>query len=270
MNKQILHVLVVVFAVSIPAVASAGWTQEEGDGYLKVWNAWLFGDHAFDTTGELVKVEPFTITHFNLYGEYGLNDDWTVVGHGRPAGWASYGDDSTFFVGMLELGIRRALWTGPISVAMEARAGAAVPSGTYNLAAADEDVDFIPSVTQGRTSLELQVGYSFGPAWVRGGAGTRLDLTEEINPVAFASLQAGAMITDHLSGSVHLAWNRPFREVSRTNITGEGQTDYLGFGVSVGWWFTPDWAVSLGADGAFYARSNAGSMVPQVAVEYAF
>ncbi len=47
--------------------------------------------------------------------------------------------------------------------------------------------------------------------------------------------------------------------MEETNISGVGQTRYLGFGFSASAWFVPELAVTAGVDGVFYASSNAAT-----------
>ena len=65
---------------------------------------------------------------------------------------------------------------------------------------------------------------------------------------------------------LHLAWHQPFGDITVTNVTGEGQTAFLGFGLAAGWWFTPAWGLTTGADGPAFARS----LVAQLGVEHQF
>ena len=64
-----------------------------------------------------------------MYAEYGVHEDWTAVVHARPVGWARYGEESTLFSGMTEVGARRALLRDPLALAVEARVGAALAAG---------------------------------------------------------------------------------------------------------------------------------------------
>ncbi|MBA2664933.1 MAG: hypothetical protein H0U74_21775 [Bradymonadaceae bacterium] len=252
----------------IGAPAEAGWTQPEGEGYLKLWGHFLTGSKAFDASGAIIDVESYAIGSANIYGELGITDAWTAVAQLRPYGRASYGGRSTNFVGPLELGIRRALLTDALRLAVEARYGFAPPIGDGNLAGADEAVRFQPTVSTQMGSAELQMGYGFSPAWVRTSAGARWYSSDQIDLAIFGGFQVGVSLPHGFVADVHFLLNRPIGEVTVTNVAGAGQSSYLGIGAAVSWWFLPRWGVTLGADSAAFARSNAGALVVGLGIEH--
>ncbi|MEZ4464332.1 MAG: hypothetical protein R3F43_07400 [bacterium] len=70
--------------------------------------------------------------------------------------------------------------------------------------------------------------------------GVRVSGRTGIDPPSWAARRsAGRPPTPQLD--FHLNLHEPMGEVEVTNVTGAGQTRYLGFGVGVSWWFSPVW-----------------------------
>jgi len=260
--------LVLALVLATTQSAQAGWTQPQGSGYAKIWGHFIAGERAFGLDGNLIDSEPFSLIGSNLYAEFGITDTWTAVAQAKPYERATYGGANANVVGPIQLGIRSAVLTGPLKLAAEIRYGFAPPVGDRNLAAEDSALAFIPTFSTHSASGEVQVGYGFSRYWVRASAGMRLFSLSGLDPAITSGFQFGASMPAGFVADLHLGLNQPLGELTQVNVAGAGQSAYLGVGVAVSWWFLPQWGVMVGADGAAFAKSNAGALVLLLGLEH--
>ncbi|MFP4600692.1 MAG: hypothetical protein ACLFVJ_20725 [Persicimonas sp.] len=235
------------------------WTQPEGDGYGKLAIRGIVGDQAFTADGDLEPSRSFVDLSLRHYVEYGLAEQWTILTHGSPIGFAGYGDESTAYTGPLFVGVRRGLLDGPFKLAVEAHYGYTPPLGEENLAAEDAAFRYIPTVETHAAGGELQAGYGFDWGWAVASAGLRWYSRDAIDPAVMGFAQVGFHATDTIQLDAHAALYEPLGDVEETNVSGAGQTRYIGAGLGASWWLLDDVGVALGLEGAPYAESNAGA-----------
>lgn len=260
-----------VFAVILlgSSVANAkAWTQPEGDGYAKLSVRGIVGSDAFTAEGDLEPSRSFADLSLRHYVEFGLTDEWTVLTHGSPVGFADYGDESTAYTGPLFAGVRRGLFDGPFKLAVEAHYGYTPPLGEENLAAGDAEFLYIPTVETHAAGGELQAGYGFDWGWAVASTGLRWHSNDVIDSAVIAFAQVGMNATDTIKLDVHAALYEPLGDVAVTNVSGAGQTRYLGAGLGASWWLLDDVGLALGLEGAPYAESNAGAASITLGVEW--
>jgi len=251
-----------------PSTATAGgWTQPSGGFYAKVWDRSLIGSKAYLASGEALEVDSFQDHALNLYGEYGLLDQLTLVGFTTPVGWATYGEESTSYVGPSFVGARWGLLQGAVPLAIEAHYGFAPSVGERDLAPLDPTLAYIPTVATQRVDGELQVGYGLPGGWATASVGARYFTADGLDPVLTANAQLGYSSSFGIVAELHAGLARPFGDVEVTNVAGAGQTDYLGLGVGVSYWFNDHVGVSAGVDGVVYARSNAATPALTLGIE---
>ena len=265
----------------LPATAQAGgWTQAEGAHYVKIWNRFISGSNGFLANGEIDELEgSYTDTSLNLYAEYGLTDDWTLVGYALPVGYAighqpdgASEDDRQLYVGAAWAGVRRALLSdGPIKLAVEGHYGYTPSLGEEAVASgvvAGEPYVYVPAVESHRLDGELQLGYGLsGGMWLSLSGGYRQLFSDaELDPVVYGFAQYG-WSGEQVVVEGHLILNHPLGDVTGNNIAGSGQTRYVGLGFGLSYWFTPHVAANVGLDGAPYAASNAATPSVLVGVE---
>lgn len=270
LNKLIQQVFVAgaAWLIGLPAPAQAGgWTQPEGAFYVKAWDRTLLGpvgeNKAYFSDGEIRPTgQEFSDHLFNLYGEYGVTDDWTGIFHGGLLGRAAMGDESATYVGPLSLGVRRALSKGDLRIALEGRYVFAPGVGHEPIASGNEDGHdwhYSPTVSGQGGHGELQLGKGTGFGWWTASAGGSYLSADGVG----ASLTAGTQIGWKLSEAVYLPLTlslvEPLDEVRTTNVAGAGRTRYLGFSLDVSWWFHERIAVTTGFAGVVYAASNAAT-----------
>ncbi len=257
------------------SVAQAGaWTQEEGNGYAKVWGRALLGSAAYFADGEVRDLDDsFTDLTLNLYGEYGVADGWTLLAAGAPLGFASSAGESTLYSEGGVLGVRRRILGGSVPLAFEARYGYRPGVGEKVLVAGQVEGNpyaYIPTVESHTADGELQIGMGTSWGWVTGSFGARFYSRERIDPTLLGNFQIGTRVGSSVVLDFHVFMHEPLGDVEVTEITGAGQTRYLGLGFGGSWWFVEDWGVNLGLDGVVYAASNAATPSIMLGLEHKY
>jgi len=119
-NKILLTTGILSFFITLPSTAYAGaWTAKQGQQYLKG------AVNYFDTSsrfGEEGTFENFRNQNFNVYWEYGLQDDLTFFATGSLTDLENRADGvetSNTGVGDVELGLRYRLIDGPVIVSLQ-------------------------------------------------------------------------------------------------------------------------------------------------------
>ena len=254
----------------LPATASAGgWTQPAGSGYAKVWGSYLGGAAAYDAAGDPVATETFRLARLRSYAEWGLREDLTIVGAVEPLGSATVGDRSTTFFGPAMVGLRQRFVDDGFQFAVEARGGGQLGEAP-NLAPAGAAYEFRPTVQSGRFEWELQVGVPLGFGWFTAAAGPRWYSSASLRDELFATAQLGFGPFAGVVFDLHLAANTTLGPLETANVTGAGNTEYVGGGVGVSYWPASSVGFHVGADGAAFARANLGVAPLQAGVEFRF
>ncbi|MBO6939472.1 MAG: hypothetical protein JJ863_31165 [Deltaproteobacteria bacterium] len=271
MRRALSALAVLVGLASLPAPAAAGgWVQKEGGFYGKLTSRLLIGSAAYGAGGESVSVPSYLDSQLNLYLEVGVHERVTVVGLLTPYGRARVdGEDSAHYLGPFVAGARVGLLTeGPTRVAVEAHYGYAPSAiGTDRLLDADFTADdgtdlqvvYRPAVETHRVELQGQVGRGFAirdtPAWVTGMLGVRLNTGFEHALTGYG--QVGVQPW-RFRFDFHVSLYEPFfQTVELTNVSGVGNTRYLGAGFGIAFALSDNVGLTLDADGVFYAQSNA-------------
>ena len=276
MGPPVASILAVAMLLASPGARAGGWTQPEGAHYLKVWTRTLLGQvgdgQVFFADGELRKIADDYEDHaLNVYGELGLTDAWTLILAATPAGRASVGDRRATYIGQLGAGIRRALATGDLKVAAEARYRWAPDVGAKVLAsglAEGRPWLYQATVPSHFLEAELQLGHGLPWGWVAANAGFAQATSEDIGGAIKAGGQLGYSGPAGLVGDLRLGVVEPVDDIDATNASGAGRSRYLGVGLGLSWWFSKRWAVSLGVGSALYAASNAGTLSLELGLEH--
>ncbi len=257
-------------ALLVPSAAHAGgWTQDEGAMYGKIWGTGIFGNAGFDVDGEVVDTESFSLVSLSAYGEYGLRRDLTLVGAIEPVGAATFADQTRGYSGRMLVGLRQRFASDPVQFAVEARLGGSPGfGGERDLAGADLDLEFRPTVRTYSAEWELQLGIPISDVgWVTAALGPRWSSNSELDPALQGAAQVGFGPFAGFVFDVHLSLNHSFRAPEVLNVAGATNTRYLGVGLGVSYWFVPSFAIRLAGDGVFYAQSNAAAPALQLGVE---
>ena len=253
-----------LFTTTDSALAGA-WTQARGEGYAKLWTRTLVGQQAYFADGEVRELpDRFTDLTLNAYGELGLTDRWTLVGICSAClGHADAGvGERTLYTDGFEVGIRRGLLSGAFPVAIELHYGASPGTGARRLTQGEvqgEAFEYIPTLQTQKLSGELQLGMGASWGWASANLGGRWYSHEGLDPVLFGLAQVGTTTKSGFVFEGHLLLHEPLGEIAVTNITGVGQTRYLGLGFSASWWISDHLGLNLGFDGVIYAASNAAT-----------
>ncbi len=271
--KPTLAALLTLAVLGSAHTAYAGaWTQAEGKAYVKAWTRSLRGSNGYFKDR---KARDLGITYqdlsLNLYGELGLTDTWTLVGNVQPIGYAAIEDENALFSGPWRVGARRGLLFGDLKLAVEAHAGYAPPFGDKIIASGIAEAqtwDYQPTVSGAQADAELQLGYGLPWGWIAANAGARWYSAQSVDPVIYGNLQLGVQLGAGFVFDTLLFLHEPLGEVTRSSIAGTGQTRYLGIGLGLSYWLTPNWGLNLGASGVAYAYSNAAAAPLTFGVEY--
>lgn len=246
-----------------PAMAG-GWTQPEGEYYLKLWDRSLIGSRAYTADGETVDVGDFQDHQLNAYFEYGLRPELTLLAFGTPVGFAS-AERSRVYMGPLAVGARYGLLqAGALKLAVEAHYGFASGLGDTVLLehtdpATDSTAVYRPARYNHYGELQLQAGHGFGFGYVSAAVGSRLNSYEGGRAALTASLQLGIDIVAGLSALVYGNVYQPFEAIEATNAAGVGPTRYLGVGLGLHYAITQSFGVQAAIDGGFAVESNAAA-----------
>ncbi len=253
-------------AAATPATsarAAGAWAQPSGGHFLKVWDRTLVGDRGYFANGDAATLPHTYQDHtLELYGEYGLAEGWTLLGSARPVGWAHFGDESTAYVGPFSVGVRRALLTAPVALAVEARYGYASGVGDEDLAAergAARTFAYRPVLETHLYGVAVAAGYGLSWGWASVSAGVTGYTRDSIDTAADLSAQVGWKSDFGFVASLAVDYHQPFGDVRASNVSGAGQTRYLGLNVGASYALTEHLAVTIGVGGAALAESNAAT-----------
>lgn len=272
----------------VPTAAHAGgWTQPEGACYAKLGARFIVGNGAYqaqslrDVRADVVNYGYF-LTEF--YGECGVHDQITAVIFGSPFGYASAGGADTAYIGPLGVAVR----VDPFAMTGDTRFAFQLDY-SYAPSVGEEILfeEMVPMSPNPRTfynpvrenhygQLTLQLGHGFVISdsvngWFNIGAGVRLNSASDMDHAIIALPQLGFTFWDWFGFEIGFPLYEPFgAEVVETNISGAGQTRYLGIGLKFSAWFNEHIAAYVGLEGVAYASSNAATPTFIVGVESRF
>lgn len=251
--------------------SAGGWTQARGDYYLKLSSRTLVGTRAYLSTGlrDAERDLPrYRDNQLNLYLEYGLIDELTLVVFATPVGRAVMSGNSATYVGPTVAGLRWGFLRGKVNLALEAHYGYAPSVGDRAIYSevvvrpdgTDELITYVPAVETHLGEVQFQLGHGFSHGgWIAVTTGARFYSNDAIDTAFTGFVQYGYRFRRPWVLTAHVTVYQPFGDVVVTNISGVGQTRYLGIGLSPSYWFTDHVAVTVGVDGVFYASSNAAT-----------
>lgn len=258
----------------VPATSASAdaWTQAEGACYAKLSARGIFGSGAYLSTGlrdTREGVVDYRDLQAQLYAECGLHPQLTALVFGTPIGYADAARD-TGYVGPLGVGARLDPIGdgGPLRFALQANYAYAPDVGAerlFNEVGANPAVFYQPALENHYGELSAQLGHGFVfsddvNGWFVSTAGVRFPSASGVDPALVANVQVGLTVWSWLQVEAHFPLYEPFfQPIEETNVSGVGQTRYLGFGLSASAWLLPELAVTAGFDGVFYASSNAAT-----------
>lgn len=260
--------------VLAPSQARAwGWTQPRGAHYLRTWVRGLVGTRGYLASGAARPLGgTFVDLGLHAYLEYGLTDEWTFIALGRPVGWAQFEGRAAVYTGEYVVGLRRALVRGAWNVAVEVRYGLTPPVGDTPLGAGVIDGAawrYTPTVESHQFTGELQWGRGLGRVgWITGFVGARYNTAPSLRAVFSAGVQAGARFDFGLLVAASVLTSVPFASFTESDVSGAGNTRFVGWGVDVSYAVTPRWALTAGVGGAFLAEGNAAALPFLLGVEH--
>ena len=259
--------MLLLLACSVGTSAVAGpWTQPKGDTYTKIAKRSVWGTgSAFAADGRVVSDLPgYVDARLEGYFEGGLSDTLTAIAFASPVGIARYNGASTAYVGPIGVGARQALVRQRYVVAVEARYSYAPRVGNGPLGAAFQTperqlFEYLPTIEDHTGDVALALGRSTRWGWWWTSAGTRLHTADGVDHAVVATGQLGFPIAPRWSVDGRFDFVQPFGEVVVNNISGVGQTAYLGWTLTASFDLDEAMALVFGLGGAFYARANAAT-----------
>lgn len=265
MTRRTALALVAAIAVAPGEARAWGWTQPRGAHYLRTWVRGLFGSRAYLASGSIESLGTgFTDIALHAYLEYGITDHWTFIASGRPLGWSRLGERSAVYTGDYTAGVRRSLVRGDWNVAAELRYSYVPPLGDESLGGGvinGAPWEYRPTVETHAFHGELQFGRGLGRiGWITAFVGAKYLTRPSLQPVLQAGVQGGARFDFGLMVAVSVLTSVPFQGFAESNVSGAGNTRYIGWGLDLSYWFTPRWSVSAGVGGAIIADANAGAL----------
>jgi hypothetical protein len=267
-----LRPLFLLLILAISQDARAGWVQPPGAYYLKIWDRTLIGDRVFDLDGERPELpESYQDHALNLYAEYGVTEELTVLFHGSPIGYSSIGDESTVYSGLNWFGLRHALLRGTVPLALELKYGYSPPLGDGPLAEgtlAGARFVYRPTFEQHLGRAQLSAGWGSSSVWVKTAAAAILSSADDIDPALEAALAVGWRSSFGLAATIDLLLHVPVRDPRVIDVTGFGNTRYLGVELTLAWWLNENVAINVAAGGApALTTSNAATPALSFGVE---
>ncbi len=273
MFASLRHTVASLTALSAVALSSStawagAWSQPSGQCYAKVWERTLVGSNAFGVGEEPgFETEPYQVFSLGHYAECGVADGWTILTNGAPIGYADHADQNTLFSGLLAVGARRGFFDGPFRVGLELEYGYQGLAGDAELAP-NQTYSFRPVVASHTGRATASVGYGASNWWVTGDLGVRLFSNAELDTALVGTAQIGWKPLGALVLDLHLPYNITLAPLIANNVSGAGNTDYVGLGLGASWWFTPRFGVNLGFDAVVFAEANAATPSITAGVEW--
>lgn len=265
-TAPLLAMIALITFTNLPDAHAGAWTQPTGECYAKIWSTALVGSAAFgleDETFETESYKDFALAH---YIECGVAPKWTVLTSGEPIGWAEYDSERALYTGRLGLGVRRGFLDGPLRLALEADWGHQGLVGDEELAVT-EPFSFRPVHRSHTLRAGGSIGYGRSTWWITADVGYRYFSARELSGAIVGNLQVGWKPLDALVLDLHLPLHLQTQAIDTNNISGAGNTNYLGLGLGASWWFNDFVAVNVGFDGVVFARANAATPAVQLGVE---
>ncbi len=251
--------------------ARAGWVQEPGAYYLKAWNRTVAGDRVFLLDGEIEALGISYQQHvLNVYAEYGVTRDTTVVLQAAPLGFMSAGSESTPYSGVTALALRFSLAKGTVPLALELGYGYSPQLSNEALAegsVAGTRYVVRPTIQQHLGRGHLTAGFAADIFWFKAGAGAVFSSGEDIDPALEGLLSLGLTTSFGLGVALSSVLHMPIHKPEFIDVTGVGNTRYLGVELSLSYWFSDHFAISAGLGTAPFAESNAAAPALSLGVE---
>ena len=258
--------------LALVGTALAGWTQPDGGHYAKAGVRGIVGDQVFPTWPitplqggtDGVVIGEYADWAVQFYGEYGLTDDWTVVVQGTPVGHSRLLDERTVYTGVLKAGVRRSLVSGKHNLSAQLDAGYTPPVGEVDLLASpilDANLlalpyRFIPTQSGAEVAATLGHGVGFGQNWFAGAAGATWFSNAELDPAVTGYAQVGRTTRRANRWDLLVPFKAPLGDSPHTNVTGVGNTHYVGLNLSYTLTWGQGWGVNTGVYSVVRASSN--------------
>ncbi|MCP4808478.1 MAG: hypothetical protein GY913_05785 [Proteobacteria bacterium] len=261
-------------ALALLGVAQAGWTQPDGGHYAKLGVRGIVGDQVFPsypitpmqggTDG--VVIGDYQDWALQAYVEYGLTGDWTLVAQGTPIGFSMLEDESTVYTGVLKAGINCRLLSGRHNISAQLDVGYTPPVGEVDLMAAHPTLDvmdvyafpyqFIPTQSGAEAVGTLGYGTGFGRNWFSGSVGAGWYQNADIDPAVVGFGQLGRTTKRDNRWDLILPFRVPLGGSMHSNVTGVGNSSYVGLNVNYTFTWGDGWGVSTGVYSVVRASSN--------------
>lgn len=257
-----------VLLVVLNVAHASGWTQPDQGHFVKLGGRALPGATFFPDSGDDTALpnENYFDLAVELYGEYGLSDDWTVIGQATPIGFASLGGEGTAYTGVVQAGLRRRLARGRHNLSFQVDVGYTPPLGETDLftdppvGADGLTYRYVPTQSGAQGDVLLGYGVGLNRFWIAAQAGVAAFTNRDIGPAIVGYAQVGYTTARNNRLMVTLPVRLHTVGEPDTNLAGSGQTDFVGFRGEFQITFgKTGWGLATGGAGAFFASANEAS-----------
>lgn len=248
---------------------AGGWTQSAQDHYVKLGGRAIPGADFFGDAGDTSELpsERYLDLALELYGEYGLTDNWTLVGQAIPIGFASLAGEQTAYAGVYQVGVRRRLLRGRHNLSVQVDVGYTPPLGETDLflnpPSGDDGIvyRYLPTQSGAQGDVLLGYGVGLGSVWLAAQVGAAGFTNGDIAPAVLGYGQFGYTTPRRNRLTFTVPYRIHVTQTPDTNLSGAGQTDFAGVRLEFELTFGDSgWGVSTGFVGALFASGNEASL----------
>lgn len=256
---------------------AGGWTQPDGGHYVKAGVRAIPGQDFFPNAGDgtAIAPAPFLDLAVELYGEYGLTRDWSLVGQLIPIGYARLDGRDSAYMGVFQVGVRRALVRGRHNLSLQVDAGYTPPLGEIDLfdeAPTGDDglvYRYLPAQSGAQGDVLLGYGVGIGRVYIAVQAGAVAFTNSDIAPAAIGYATVGLRTQKNNRWSLTVPFRQHVGGGPDTNLAGSGQTDFVGLRIEYTLTFGDSgWGLSTGLVAAPFASGNEAAITLPLYVEH--
>ncbi len=231
------------FILHTCTVFAGGWTHPRGKGYFKLNEQVIKSDAYFQPSGDKIDITDQSRYTTSLYGEFGLVDRLTFVGHMpffQRISEDGPGGDTKSGTGDWELGARIGLLTNRATVvSLQVMAG--LPLGD---SFSEQEVGLFTGDGEFNQLFSLQVGHSLWPTpgYLKGEIGFNNRESDFSDELRYA-LEAGFMIDERIGVS---AWLRGVKALGTGDEWTLNSQQYVSFGPEINFYVTSNAGITAG------------------------
>ena len=78
-KNNFMTIIIILLFFSLNNLFAGAWTQEKNSGFYKLGMRYISATNVYDKDGKKIEIPKLTNLFIALYGEYGINDQLTVI-----------------------------------------------------------------------------------------------------------------------------------------------------------------------------------------------